>query len=70
MATKSAASIDPMGKTSCARCDDTIQAGEYRVVVMVAEMKPPDFEESYVPGRGFSEAKSFCDTCVAEMPVF
>jgi hypothetical protein len=66
MTTTPAMGVDPMGKTSCAQCDGTIDAGDYRVVVMAVEMKP-----HYAGGgRGVSTALSFCDACVSEMPTF
>jgi len=68
MAAKQTTNVDPLGKTSCAGCNDTIEAGAYRVVVMMVEMRPSHYEET--GGRGHSLSRSYCDSCVAEMPVF
>jgi hypothetical protein len=53
-------SCDPMAKTSCSRCDGTIQAGGNRVFLMAVEMGSD--------GRGRSFSGSYCDSCIAEMP--
>jgi hypothetical protein len=57
-----------MPKTSCAKCGDTIEAGEYRVAVAVTEIRPDEgFRE---PRRGPGGVKSFCDVCVATAETF
>jgi Helix-turn-helix domain len=61
---------DQMGKTSCARCNETIHAGQYRVVLSRVEMKPPDIDRGIPLGRGLSFYESYCDSCVAEIPLF
>lgn len=59
---------DLMPKTSCAKCGDTIEAGEYRVAVAVTEIRPDEgFRE---PRRGPGGVKSFCDVCVATAETF
>jgi hypothetical protein len=57
---------DLMAKTCCAKCKDTIEVNEYRVVVSVHEMRL-DFESGGIPHRSSTFLKSFCDTCSAEM---
>jgi hypothetical protein len=57
------------GQTSCYKCGDSITQGEYRVVVMIAEMEPGD-GLSRTAGRGISSVYNYCDTCVAEITQF
>jgi len=59
--------IELMGATKCAKCKDKIGVGEYRVVVMLSEMDPKDYDEGSAAGT-IAGAFSFCDTCIAEMP--
>lgn len=59
---------DLMPKTSCTRCNDTIEEGEYRVAVAVTEIRPD--EAGGKPRRGPGGVKSFCDVCVATAETF
>jgi len=56
-----------LGKTTCAKCQEEIAAGDYRVVLMAVEMRPEDFGENLPAGRGISLYQSFCDVCLAHM---
>lgn len=62
-------SDDLLAKTSCARCGDTIDKYEYRVVVAASEVQD-DRGGDGIPVHRSSFLKSFCDVCVATAETF
>ena len=54
--------LNSVGEASCVKCSDTIEAGEYRIVVLIAEVKDGH--------AGRISRLPYCDTCVAQMSHF